>query len=198
MASSPAMAPFGMEEAPQRFSMPADAEDGPRAQAHGEGLATTQETTVRARWADLLEEEESCGFPSAPTMLGRPAARADAAETREARRPVDRGLPPGSFHKPQGRQPMAPAPPAPPMESPKFMHHGGAQNPLPVLLSAQPHGAQAQVFACVANAPQPKFAPPAAPAPMPGQVGIPTAHCGVPFATYGPPAPGAGVMARGR
>lgn len=99
-----------------------------------------------------------------------------------------KGLPPGRFYAPAGgtaaaaAAPASPPPPAPPDSAklpPKIaraaMPAAAAQQqkPLPVLLSAQPPVCQ-QIIACVANAPEPKFAPPAAPAPFPGQVGLPS------------------------
>lgn len=117
--------------------------------------------TGRKRWADIEDDElldegdySEHPFPGSDTD-STCGGRGFAAST-----PLQ--VPPGEFI-------VRGPPPAPPLESPKLPPHlYHFRTPAPRMPAPT-----AQVYACVANAPEPKFAPPAAPAPLPGQAGIP-------------------------
>lgn len=142
-------------------------------------------STRRAAWADLTDDdanEETGGLARELLQVARPHARRGA--TAGGSPNVSTRAVAGAVHAPGGvalsfpppQKATAPAVPPPPLEPPRLPP--GVLSTMPLAASptavtcsgnmARPQQAVSaeQIFACVANAPAPKFAPPSLPAPM--------------------------------
>lgn len=116
---------------------------------------------ARGSWADMQDDDRTLdsAFSLSPSRAACAASTLQVARLQlqqpRQQQPVVRASP---FHSVGARMPGPP-----PLEPPKLPPGFSEQSPGP--LPGVPAEDQCQVFACVANAPEPKFAPPAAPAP---------------------------------
>mmetsp|Transcript_40476 Transcript_40476/g.86905 ORF Transcript_40476/g.86905 Transcript_40476/m.86905 type:complete len:208 (-) Transcript_40476:255-878(-) len=142
---TPQLAPGAAGSAANVATATAAGQSSPLERSTSEAWQTCSTSdSPRRRWADIMEDDDDeDGTFNADDFVSdcRAKPEADKVEVKGSLKP------PGSF------------------VAPKLNSYQQDTPTLPVLLSGP-----SDIFACVANAPRPKYAPPAAPAPMAGQV----------------------------